>query len=85
MPQIWSSLFGDNSWLWTAGGTNITSFDPPLPAVGTAYSTEPLLTLFRPPVERAGVRPRRHVNRDWWVDFSSVRFAVLVRVELGHS
>jgi hypothetical protein len=42
----------------------VTSSDPPLPVVGAPYPTEPPLTLFQPPIERAFNRPRSHFHLD---------------------
>jgi hypothetical protein len=53
------------SWLRAAGGTKITSFDPPLPAIRTAYPSEPFQAwpvLFDPalhPVVTDGAIARR--------------------------
>ena len=44
--------------LWAARRTKITSFDPALLTVRTTYPTEPLLTLFDPPIKLAAWRPR---------------------------
>jgi hypothetical protein len=53
-----------------------------LPAIGTAYPTEPLLTLFHPPVELAGFRPGCSLNLDRRIDFSAVCFSVLTRIKI---
>jgi hypothetical protein len=53
-----------------------------LPAIGTAYPTEPLLTLFDPPIELAGFRPGCSLNLDRRIDFSAVCFSVLTRIKI---
>jgi hypothetical protein len=64
----------------------ITSFDPPLPAIGTAYPSAPFQAwpmLFHPPIELASRRPRGHLHRDRRVDFAAIRLPVLSRIKLG--
>jgi hypothetical protein len=70
-----------------AGATKITSFDPPLPAIGTAHPSEPLQAwpvFFDPPIELASRRPGRSLNLDRWIDFAAICFAVLTWVEIPH-
>jgi hypothetical protein len=38
-------------WLCAASGTKISSFDPPLTAVSTAYPAEPFLPFSHPPIK----------------------------------
>jgi hypothetical protein len=54
------------------GRTKINSPDPPLFTVRTAYPTEPLLTLFDPPIELACSRPRSGLHMYQRVDFSAM-------------
>jgi hypothetical protein len=54
------------------GRTKINSPDPPLFTVRTAYPTEPLLTLFDPPIELASRRPRGQLHRDGRINFSPI-------------
>jgi hypothetical protein len=65
----------------------ITSFDPSLPAIGTAYPPEPLQAwpvLFHPPIELAAWRPCGCLDFDRRVDFAAVSFAVLARIVVLH-
>jgi len=43
-----------------------------LTAVRTAYTTPPLLALFHPPIELAGIRPRGRLHLDRRIDFSAI-------------
>ena len=70
------------AWSLAAPGTKISSCDPPLPAVRTAYSTEPFQALFHPIVKPTGLGPRGYVDLDRWVDSPTICFAVLARIEL---
>jgi len=62
-------------------GSKVTSPDPPLPAVGTVYPPEPLLTFFDPVVELPSSRPRGRVHLDGRINCSAVCFAVLARID----
>jgi hypothetical protein len=57
--------------------TKISSLDPPLPAVRTAYTTEPLLTLFDPPIELASFRPGGRLRVDRRIQFPAISFGTL--------
>ena len=59
--------------------TKINGSDPPLPAVGTAHATKPLLTFFDPPIELASSGPGGRLHRDRWVDFASIRFETVLQ------
>jgi hypothetical protein len=48
------------AWSLAVPGTEITSSDPPLPAVCTAYPTEPLLPLFDKRYITDDIAPLRH-------------------------
>ncbi len=56
------------------------SFDPALPAVRTAYTTEPLLMLSDPPIELASFRPRSGLHLDRRIDFAAIGFSMLLQV-----
>lgn len=68
-----------------ARGTKITSSDPPLLTIRTAYPAEPLLTLFDPPIELASRRPGGHLHLDGRINCSAICFAVLARIEIHAS
>jgi hypothetical protein len=51
-----------------------------LPAVRTAYPTQPFLPFFHPPIELASFRPRGRLDLDRWIDFSAICFSMLVHV-----
>jgi hypothetical protein len=70
----------DESWLSAAPGTKINSSDPPLMAVCTAYATPPFLPFFHPPIELASGRPGGRLDVDRWVDFSAIRFGMLLDI-----
>jgi hypothetical protein len=67
-------------------GTKISSSDPPLAAVYTADSTEPLQPVLHPPIELASMRPRGSLQLDRRIDFAAIRFFVLTRIKIfgGH-
>jgi hypothetical protein len=58
------------------------AFDPPLPAIGTAYTSEPLLTLFDARIKLASLRPCGHLDLDRRIDRTPVCFAVSARIEI---
>ena len=66
----------------------ITSFDPPLLAILTSHTPEPLQAwpaLFDPPVQLASRRPGGPLYIDRRVDFATIRFASwLAKVFCGH-
>jgi hypothetical protein len=64
------------------GWTKISSLDPPLTTVYTAYATPPFLPFFHPPIELAGFRPGCSLNLDRRIDFSAVCFSVLTRIKI---
>jgi hypothetical protein len=64
--------------------TKIPSFDPPLPAVCTAYPTQPFLPFFHPPIELASSGPGSRLHLDRRVNFAAICFAVLARIEIPH-
>jgi hypothetical protein len=68
------------AWSLAVPGTEITSSDPPLPAVCTAYATPPFLPVFHPPIELASFRPRRRLHLDRRIDFSAISFGTLSRL-----
>jgi hypothetical protein len=77
----------DNDKPWSSrlfGWPKIRSFDPSLTAVWTAYSPQPLLALFDPPVELASSGPPGCLNLDGRIHFPAIRFAVLTRIEIPH-
>jgi hypothetical protein len=53
-------------------GTKITSSDPPLTAVRTAYPAPPLPPFPDPPIERATRQPRGRLDLDRWVDCPAI-------------
>ena len=55
-----------------AGSTKISSFDPPLTAVRTAYPTPPFLPFLHPPVELAACRPGGRLHLDRRVNFAAM-------------
>jgi hypothetical protein len=67
-------------WLVVASWTKINSSDPQMPAVSTAYPTEPFLPFFHPPIELARFRPRGHGHLDRGIDYATIRFGTLLYV-----
>jgi hypothetical protein len=49
-------------------------------AVCTAYATPPFLPFFHPPIELASGRPGGRLDVDRWVDFSAIRFGMLLDI-----
>jgi len=71
------------------GRVKITSFDPPLLAILTSHTPEPLQAwpaLFDPLVQMASRRPGGHLYSDRRVDFVTIRFAYWLgsKVFCGH-
>ena len=58
----------------------INSFDPPLPAVSSAYPTEPLLSVFHPPIELPSSAPGSGLHLNRRVDFPAIRFGTSLQV-----
>ena len=54
------------------GRTKINSSYPALLTVRTAYPTQPLLPLFHPPIELAGLRPRGSLHLDRRIHFAPI-------------
>jgi hypothetical protein len=71
-------MTSDESSLRAARGSKIDSSDPPLPAVCTAYTTQPFLPFFHPPIKLAGFRPRGRLYLDRWIDFSAICIGTLL-------
>ena len=61
-------------------GSKITSPDPPLTAVRTAYPAQPLLAFFHPPIELASFRPRGRVHLERRIDCTAICFGDLLQV-----
>jgi hypothetical protein len=61
-------------------GSKVTTIDPALFTVCTAYPAEPPLTLFDPSVELAGFGPRGRVHLDWGIDNPAICFGDLFQV-----
>jgi hypothetical protein len=70
----------NKSPLLSARRTKISSPDPPLTTVCTAYATPPLLPFFDPPIELAGFRPVGRLDLDGWIDFPPICFSKLLHV-----
>jgi hypothetical protein len=64
----------------SARRTKIPSLHPPLPAISTAYPTEPIPVLFDPIVQPASRRPRGHLDRYGWVNFPAIIFGKTLQV-----
>jgi hypothetical protein len=69
--------------LYKIRGTKINSADPQLPAVRTAYPTEPCLTFFHPPIELASIRPRGRLHLDRRIDFAAICFGTLLHIRVA--
>jgi hypothetical protein len=67
-------------WSRAVRGTQITSSDPPLTAVCTAYAAPPFLAFFDPPIELAGCRPRGRLHLDRRIDLSTICFGALLHL-----
>ena len=65
------------------GGAKINSSDPPLPAVGTVYATQPFLPFLHPPIELASFRPRGHFHLNRRVDLPAICLTVLARISMN--
>jgi hypothetical protein len=63
--------------------TEISTSDPPLAPVGTAYPVPPFVPFFHPPVELPSSRPggRLHVER--WVGFSAIWCVPVLQVGIA--
>ena len=70
------------AWSLAIHGTKIHSPDPPLPAVCAAYATEPLLSVLHPPIKLPSFGPRGRIHLDRRVDFPTICFAALARIEI---
>jgi hypothetical protein len=56
-----------------------------LPAIGTAYASEPRdawTVLLHPPVELTGMRPGSHIHLDRRINCTAVYLAELARIEI---
>jgi hypothetical protein len=68
----------NKSPLLSARRTKISSPDPPLTTVCTAYATPPL-PFSHPPIELASWRPGRDLHLDGRIDFSAIHTVVIIR------
>jgi hypothetical protein len=62
----------------------ISSLDPPLFSVWTAYPAHPFPALLDPPVESARRGPSGDLHFNRWIHFPAIRFGELTRVEVLH-
>ena len=60
----------------------ISSSDPALPAVCTAYPSPPFLPFLHPPVKLPDSGPGARVHLDRRINFAAICFAVLAWIEI---
>jgi hypothetical protein len=70
----------NKSPLLSARRTKISSPDPPLTTVCTAYATPPFLTFFHPPIKLASLRPYGRLHLDRRIDFSAICCGTLLHL-----
>jgi hypothetical protein len=68
-----------------SGRAEISSLDPALASIRTAYASQPLAALSDPPVELTAWCPCGGLHFNRWVNLPAVSLAVLTRIKIGYS
>jgi hypothetical protein len=76
--MLYAPLDDDKSRLPVLRGTKISSSDPVLMTIRTAYVTPPFLPVLHPPVDLASFRPGSRLHLDGRVNFAAIRCATLL-------
>jgi hypothetical protein len=71
------------AWSLALRRTKINSFDPPLPAVSTAYPAPPLSPFFHPPIQLTSFRPRRYLDLNRRVNYTAICCGKLLQVGIA--